>query len=92
MMKQNPSRIINYHELARASQVFDTDISKSEKKQFFGKNKPRSRRRNHKSKPDYVSVSKEKHSLLDDFLGRFLHLEVLVRYCVKVCKIPSKVI
>lgn len=77
MLKQNNSRIINYHELAKASQVFNTDISKTEKKLFFGRNKPRSRRRKHKSKLVQVSVSKEKQSLLDDFLGRFLHLEVL---------------
>ena len=77
MMKQNSSRIINYHELPRASRVFNTDISKHEKKQFFGKNKPRSRRRNHKSEPVQVSVSKEKQTLLDDFFGRFLHSEVL---------------
>ena len=82
MIQHDPSRIINYQELARASQVFNTDISKPEKKQFFGKNKPRSRRRNHKSKPDYVPVSKEKQALLDDFFGRFLHSEVLRWYCV----------
>ncbi|GAI97539.1 unnamed protein product [marine sediment metagenome] len=77
MMKQNSSRIINYQELRRACQVFNADILKTEKKQFFGKNKPRSRRRNHKSKPDCSSVSKEKQTLLDDFFGRFLHSEVL---------------
>ena len=32
MIKQNRSRIINYHELSRASQVFNMNISKTEKK------------------------------------------------------------
>jgi len=80
MLKQNNSRIINYQELARASQVFNADISKTEKKRFFGKNKPCSRRRKNKLKPDYCSFSKEKQTLLDDFFGRFLHSEVLRRF------------
>ena len=78
MMKQNSSRIINYHEHSRACKVFNTDLSISEKKQFFGKNKPRSPKRKHKSEQIQVSFPKEKQSLLDDFLGRFLHSEVLV--------------
>jgi hypothetical protein len=77
MMQHDPSRIINYQELGRACQVFNTDISKPEKKRFFGKNKPRSRRINPKSKRDQSSVSKEKKSVSDDFFGRFLHSEVL---------------
>jgi len=78
MMKRNPSRIINYHELARASQVFNADISKTEKKRFFGKNKPCSRRRKQRLKQVYISSSKERQTLLDEFLGRFLHSEVLL--------------
>jgi len=78
MMKQNSSRIINYYELSKVCQVFNADISKSDKKQFFGKNKPRSHRRNHKSKSNIVSVSKERQSKIDDFFGRFLHSEVLL--------------
>jgi chaperonin GroEL (HSP60 family) len=77
MMEHDPSRILNYHELSRACQVFNTDISKPEKKQFFGKNKPRSRKINPKSKRKNSSVSKEKKSISDDFFGRFLHSEVL---------------
>ena len=84
MMQHDPSRILNYHELSRACQVFNTDISKPEKKRFFGKDKPRSRRVNPKSKLSHNSVSKEKKSISDDFFGRFLHSEVLKRYCVKV--------
>jgi hypothetical protein len=82
MMQHDPSRILNYHELSRACQVFNTDISKTEKKRFFGKNKPRSRKINPKSKRDQSSGSKEKKSISDDFFGRFLHSEVLSGYCV----------
>jgi chaperonin GroEL (HSP60 family) len=77
MMSHDPSRILNYHELSRACQVFNTDISKPEKKQFFGKNKPRSRKINPKSKRGQSSVSKEKKSFSDDFFGRFLRSDVL---------------
>jgi len=80
MMQHDPSRILNYHELSRACQVFNTDISKPEKKRFFGKNKPRSRKVNPKSKRDYNSSSKEKKSVYDDFFGRFLHSEVLFNH------------
>ncbi len=77
MMKQNSSRIINYYELKSVCKVFNTDISISEKKLFFGKNRPRSRKRKYKFKKAQISVPKENQSLLDDFLGRFLHSEVL---------------
>ena len=82
MIQHDPSRIINYHELSRACQVFNTDISKSEKKRFFGKNKPRSRKINPKSKRDQSSVSKENNSIYDDFFGRILRSDQLWRYCV----------
>ena len=78
MLKQNSSRIINYQELGRACQVFNTDISKSEKKRFFGRNKPISRKRRFRSKQNQVYFSKEKQSSLDDFFGRFLHSDVLI--------------
>jgi DNA-binding CsgD family transcriptional regulator len=77
MMKQNRSRIINYYELKSVCKVFNTDISISEKKQFFGKNRPRSRKRKYNFKKAQVFFPKEKQSLLDDFFGRFLHSEVL---------------
>lgn len=44
-MSQDPSRIINYQELAKTSQVFDTELSKSEKNDFFGKKPRLSRKR-----------------------------------------------
>jgi hypothetical protein len=37
MMKQNTTRIISYQDLARASQVFNTDIEIYEKRSFLGK-------------------------------------------------------
>ena len=80
MMQHDPSRILNYHELSRACQVFNTDISKPEKKQFFGKTKPRSRKKNPKYKRGHSSISKEKKPFSDDFFGRFLHSEVLYLY------------
>ena len=82
MIQHDPSRVLNYHELSRACKVFNTNISKPEKKQFFGKNKPRSRKINPKSKRSRNSFSKEKKSVSDDFFGRFLRSEVLKRFCV----------
>jgi hypothetical protein len=82
VLRQNPSRIINYHELARVSQVFHTDLSKFEKKRFFSRNWPISRKRKYKSKQNHIYVSKEKQTILDDFLGRFLHSEVLLWFCI----------
>lgn len=81
MIKQNTSRIINYHVLANVSKVFNTSLTKSEKKQFFGKNKPGNLRRNNKSKPNYKFFSKEKQTKIDDFFGRFLHSELLLGFC-----------
>ena len=82
MMKKNESRIINYQELKSMSKLFHTDISSCEKKRFFGRFGPVSRKRRQRSKKRKVVVSQEKQSRIDDFLGRFLHSEVLVRLCV----------
>jgi hypothetical protein len=38
MMKQNTSRIISYQDIAKACQVFNTDIEIHEKRVFLGKN------------------------------------------------------
>jgi len=78
LMKQNTSRIISYQDLARASQVFNTDIEIYEKRSFLGKNRWRKSRKIKESTNRYGSVSKEKQTHLDDFLGRFLHSEVLL--------------
>ncbi|UCD14425.1 MAG: hypothetical protein JSW60_03145 [Thermoplasmatales archaeon] len=77
MMKQDTSRIISYQELAKMTQVFNTDISIHEKRRFLGKNPFRKRWKRRKLKHVHRYSSKENQSLLDDFLGRFLHSEVL---------------
>jgi hypothetical protein len=76
-MKQDTSRIISYQELARMTQVFNTDIEINQKRQFLGKNPHRRWWKRRKTKCVRGLNSKEKQSLLDDFLGRFLHSEVL---------------
>ncbi len=83
MMKQDTSRIISYQELGRMSKVFNTDLEIKQKRAFLGKNlKPR-RHKIRKFKQQHQSYSKEKQSILDDFLGRFLHSELLCWFCVK---------
>jgi len=77
LMSQDPSRIINYQELAKASQVFSTELSKTEKTVFFGKRPLLSRQRKQRSREKQRFVLKEKEGCLDDFFGRFLHSEVL---------------
>ncbi len=84
MMKQDTSRIISFQELGRMSQVFNTDLEIKQKRAFLGKYPKPKRYKIKKFKQYRQSVSKEKQSLLDDFLGRFLHSEVLVRYRVKL--------
>ncbi|VVB61114.1 Uncharacterised protein [uncultured archaeon] len=82
LMKQNTSRIISYQDLAKVSQVFNTDIDIHEKRVFLGKNHWRKTRRIKESINRYYSIPKEKQSKIDDFLGRFLHSEVLCRFCI----------
>lgn len=77
MMKQDTSRIISYQELAKMTHVFNTDIEIYEKRSFLGKNRWRRAKKIQVSTNRYGSVSKEKQTHLDDFLGRFLHSEVL---------------
>jgi len=77
MMKQDTSRIISYQELSFMSQVFHTDLEIKQKRSFLGKN-PRPRRyKIRKFRKPHHSFSKEKQTKIDDFLGRFLHSEVL---------------
>lgn len=82
LMKQNTSRIISYQDIAKACQVFNTDIEIHEKRAFLGKNRWRKARKIKESTSHYGFNPKEKQSLLDDFLGRFLHSEVLQRFCI----------
>ena len=77
-MSQDPSRIINYQELAKASQVFDTELSKSDKSAFFGKKPLMCRKRKQRSREKQRFIHKEKQNILDDFFGRLLHSEVLL--------------
>jgi hypothetical protein len=85
MLKQNSSRIINYQELERACQVFNTNLEIEKKRRFLGKNQPQKLRKKRKIKQSYYSFSKEKQTLLDDFFGRFLHSEVLHTRNGNVC-------
>jgi len=59
MMKQNTSRIISYQDLARASEVFNTDIDIHEKRSFPGKNRWRKTRKIKESASRYGSNPKE---------------------------------
>jgi hypothetical protein len=77
MMKLNSSRIISYQELSRMTQVFNTDVEIKQKRSFIGKNRKRRGYKIKSQKQPYESFSKERQTLLDEFLGRILHSEVL---------------
>jgi len=77
MMKLGSSRIISYQELSRMTQVFNTDVGIIQKRSFIGRNRKRRGYKIKSKKQRHESFSKERQSLLDDFLGRFLHSEVL---------------
>jgi hypothetical protein len=81
LMKQNTSRIISYQDIAKACRVFNTDIEIYEKRSFLGKNQWRRTRKIKELTSRYGFNPKEKQTHLDDFLGRFLHSEVLLRFC-----------
>ncbi|MCK4416455.1 MAG: hypothetical protein KAU84_04805 [Thermoplasmatales archaeon] len=78
MMKQDTSRIISYQELSRMSQVFNTDLEIQQKRVFLGKYLKPKRYKIKKFGQHRQLDSKEKQSKIDDFLGRFLHSEVLM--------------
>ncbi len=77
LMRQNTTRIISYQDIAKACQVFNTDIEIHEKRSFLGKNRWRKARKIKESTSRSNYNPKEKQTHLDDFLGRFLHSEVL---------------
>jgi hypothetical protein len=77
MMKQNTSRIVSFQDLGRISQVFHTDLEIQQKRQFLGKNLKPKRYKIKKFRKLHQSFSKEKQTKIDDFLGRFLHSELL---------------
>jgi hypothetical protein len=82
MMKQNKSRIISFQELGRMSQVFHTELDIQQKRRFLGRNPRPKRYRIKKFRQYFQSSSKEKQTKIDDFFGRFLHSEVLLRFYV----------
>ncbi len=84
MMIQNKSRIISFQDLSRMSQVFNTDLEIKQKRTFLGKNLKPKRYKIKKFRKCPQSFTKEKQAKIDDFLGRFLHSELLDRLCVKV--------
>lgn len=77
MMKQNSSRIISYQDLSKRSLVFNTDVEIQQKRAFLGKNRHKKIRKIKESVCRCDSIPKEKHPQLDNFLGRFLHSEVM---------------
>ncbi len=77
MMKKNTTRIISYQDLARLSKVFHTELEIYEKKSFLGKNRWKRGHKIKESSSRYCSNPKEKQTKIDDFLGRFLHSDVL---------------
>ncbi len=77
LMRHDSSRIISFQELGRMSQVFNTDLEIQPKRVFLGKYLKQKQYKIKKFNQQYQSGSQEKQTLLDDFLGRFLHLEVL---------------
>jgi hypothetical protein len=84
MMKRDTSRIISFQELSRMSQVFNTNLEIQQKRQFLGKNPHRKWWKRQKIKQGHEQSPKEKQSILDDFLGRFLHSEVLSALKIKL--------
>ncbi len=79
MMKLDSSRIISYQEFSRMAQVFNTDVGIMQKRSFIGRNRKRRGYKIKSQKQHYNSFSKERQTLLDEFLGRILHSEVLQR-------------
>jgi len=72
IIQHSKSKIFCYQELAEISNVFDVNLSKKEKNGLLGKKQSKTTRKNQCSKSDSYSGS-------DDFCGRFLHSEVLLK-------------
>jgi len=77
MMKLDSSRIISYQEFSRMTQVFNTDVEINQKRSFIGRNRKRRGYKIKSQKQYQKSFYNERQTSLDDFLGRFLHSEVL---------------
>ena len=61
------------------TQVFNTDVEINHKRSFIGRNRVRRGYKIKSKRQHHESFSKERQTRLDDFLGRFLHSEVLQR-------------
>lgn len=77
LLEIDRSKIINYLELGEMLQVFNVKVDVDEKKTFLGKKRPKRMWKIRESSHRYGLISKEKQTKIDDFLGRFLHSEVL---------------
>lgn len=77
LLENGSSRIISYQELSQMLRIFDIKVDGDEKRAFLGRNRWRRTRKIKESLGRYGSNHKEKQTRIDDFLGRFLHSEVL---------------
>jgi transposase-like protein len=77
LLEIDSSKIINYRELDDLLHIFHIKVDVEEKKTFLGRNGPKRMRKIKETAFRYGSFSKEKQTKIDDFLGRFLHSEVL---------------
>jgi len=88
MIQRKKSKIISYQELASMSKVFDIELSNEEKRCFLGKNKRHFRRKKQKMRQEHILISKEGQARIDDFFGRFLHSDVLIK--ISCCSFYSR--
>jgi hypothetical protein len=70
-------KAVFYQELSQMLRIFDIKVDGDEKRAFLGRNRWRRTRKIKESLGRYGSNHKEKQTRIDDFLGRFLHSEVL---------------
>jgi hypothetical protein len=63
------------------TQVFNTDVEIKHKRSFIDRNQDRRGYKIKSQKQPHGSFSKDRQTRLDEFLGNFLHSEVLCRFC-----------
>ena len=76
-LRNTHKKIISYQELKQVTKTFNVDLKQSEKKGFIGRNRQRIQRKKPSITNKSKAILKETQSKIDDFLGRFLHSEVL---------------
>jgi len=76
-LKKMQKKIISYQELKQVTKTFHTDLSKSEKRSFLGRNRQKIQRKKSSITSKPKAILQEAQSKIDDFLGRFLHSELL---------------